>query len=66
MSYIPSPPRVKIPALSGVISYYDTGFNNKKTYINCDYCASVNYFKGDNMNCRQCAAPLDLKKTYVL
>jgi len=50
------------PMLSGVYQHYDS---NRKTFINFSYCASVNFFKGENLNCRQCAAPLDLKKMYV-
>lgn len=49
-------------ATSGV--YYAPS-PNYKNYINCSYCGSVNCFKGENLNCRQCAAPLDLKKMYV-
>ena len=54
-----------IPMLSGVCYPDSYNKNHNKTYINCSYCASVNYFKGENLNCRQCAAPLDLKKMYV-
>lgn len=53
------------PMLSGVYQYPNSNNNNRKTYINCSYCGSVNCFKGENLNCRQCAAPLDLKKIYV-
>lgn len=50
--------------LSGVYDPRQTN-SNLRNYINCEYCASVNCFKGENLNCRQCAAPLNLKKMYV-